>query len=153
MSSLLHTALANRQAASHPSPSKRFARLAVDQGDDAHVEDGEFVNEFDDDDDDDDDEDELVDLQTRPGTPVPGGARSAGLPAKVSSKQSTRDPVRFCSVRRPSFPAPSLTSLFPLVISFVSFRPRWPSGFFCSSISRVSRGVIGSASDGGRARR
>lgn len=93
MSSLLHTALTNHQAASHPSPSRRFARLAVD--------DGEFVDEFDGEDDadgdgdEDEDEDELVDLQTRPGTPVPGGIRSAGLPAKIPSKPSTRDPVRF----------------------------------------------------------
>ncbi|GHJ89264.1 hypothetical protein NliqN6_5666 [Naganishia liquefaciens] len=90
MSSLLHTALANRQAASHPSPSKRFSRLSIEEGD--GVQDGEFVDEFDDDDD--EDEDELVDLQTRPGTPVPGGPRSAGLPAKVALKSPTRDPLR-----------------------------------------------------------
>jgi hypothetical protein len=91
MSSLLHTALANRQAASHQgtsSPSKRFSRLSVDDD----PEDGEFVDQFEDDDE--EDEDELVDLQTRPGTPVPGGARSAGLQGKSSLKQSTRDPVR-----------------------------------------------------------
>lgn len=97
MSSLLHTAISNRQAASHPSPgkaspSKRFARLSVEEGEDG-VEDGEFVEQFDDDDDEDDDEDEMVDLQTRPGTPIPGGVRSAGLPGKVVSKQNTRDPV------------------------------------------------------------
>lgn len=92
MSSLLHTALANRQAASQQgtaSPSKRFSRLSVDDNDDA--EDGEFVDQFEDDEE--DDEDELVDLQTRPGTPVPGGARSVGLQGKSSLKPATRDPV------------------------------------------------------------
>ncbi|KAJ9110684.1 hypothetical protein QFC19_001513 [Naganishia cerealis] len=118
MSSLLQTAISNRQAASQTpgspaakpakgSPSKKFAKLSLSSDDDERHstdgnEDDDFPEDYDDDDDD-DDEDELVDLQTRPGTPVPGGAKSAGLPSpsggsgmrSLSGKlTSSRDPLR-----------------------------------------------------------
>jgi hypothetical protein len=113
MSSLLQTAISNRQAASHSpagrgskgSPSKKLAKLSLssDDDDDRHSadgnddDDGDFPENYDDED---DDEDEMVDLQTRPGTPVPGGSKSAGLPTagggsglRSLTGKLTRDPV------------------------------------------------------------
>jgi hypothetical protein len=100
MSSLLQTAINNRQAAAHPrdSPGKRLARLnlASDEDTDEGDGNGDFPETYEDDDDDDD---EMVDLQTRPGTPVPGGAKSVGFASGsglrgLSGKLTTsRDPV------------------------------------------------------------
>lgn len=93
MSSLLQTALTNRQAAAHP-PTNKLSKLAL--SDDESTDEGDYADKFDD-----DEEDEMVDLQTRPGTPVPGGVKSVGLPGKVSvSGKATRDPVSPCAPRR-----------------------------------------------------
>ncbi|KAJ9118643.1 hypothetical protein QFC22_003863 [Naganishia vaughanmartiniae] len=126
MSSLLQTAISNRQAASHsPAPagrankdtvsSKKLAKLSLSSDDEAHSagnddDDNDLDNDIEDeeagdfpenyDDDEDDDEDQMVDLQTRPGTPVPGGAKSAGLPTTGGTSglrsltgKFTKDPV------------------------------------------------------------
>ncbi|KAJ9101131.1 hypothetical protein QFC21_003349 [Naganishia friedmannii] len=118
MSSLLQTAISNRQAASHSpagraskgSPSKKLAKLSLssDDDDERHSADGNDDDEDDDadfpenydDEEDNDDDDEMVDLQTRPGTPVPGGLKSAGLSTagggsglKSLTRKLTKDPV------------------------------------------------------------
>lgn len=103
MSSLLQTALTNRQAAtaaqraSSPSPSSKLNRLSLASDDDDDVssaDEGDYADRFAAADAD-EDEDELVDLQTRPGTPVPGGPKSQGLTTsgKGHVVVKSRDPV------------------------------------------------------------
>ncbi|KAJ9111200.1 hypothetical protein QFC20_002694 [Naganishia adeliensis] len=98
MSSLLHTAINNRQAAAHPrdSPGKKLAKLSLASDEDTDEGNGDFPETYDEDEDD----DEMVDLQTRPGTPVPGGVKSVGMSSgsglrSLSGKLTTsRDPLR-----------------------------------------------------------
>lgn len=122
MSSLLHTAINNRQAAAHPrdSPGKKLAKLSLASDEDTDEADGDFPETYDDEDEDEDD-DEMVDLQTTPGTPVPGGVKSVGLSSgtglrSLSGKLTTsRDPVSrhyprppFVSHERPKVTNPPL---------------------------------------------
>ncbi|KAI5450535.1 hypothetical protein NCC49_002991 [Naganishia albida] len=103
MSSLLQTALTNRQAAaaaqraSSPSPSSKLNRLSLASDDDDDVssaDEGDYADRFAAADAD-EDEDELVDLQTRPGTPVPGGPKSQGLTTSGKGHVvKSRDPLR-----------------------------------------------------------